>query len=406
MVHPYLKRRAGREAVTYAHPSLEPILKRTLGVPLFQEQLMRIAMVAAGFTGGEAEELRRAMGSKRSMDRMAVLEQKLRLGMTARGINGVAQDQIVLGIRSFALYGFPESHSASFALIVYASCFLKAHHPAAFFTALLNNWPMGFYHPATLLHDARRHGVRARPIDVNQSQWKCTIQQNDIRIGLKYVAGLKEQTGQRIVAARPFSSIEEVWRKSAASQAEMTTLASIGALNSIEQVDRRGAMWRTDALGRSGKDLFATATAEDSSPLQAMELIERLAADYAGTGLTTGRHPMALQRERLRAKNICSSAELARVPDGHRAQVAGGVIVRQRPGTAKGFFFITLEDETGFSNAIITPQVFAQNRTILTTAPSLIIGGKVQNQDGVVAIKADQFAPLTAVRAAGSRDFH
>jgi error-prone DNA polymerase len=410
MVHPYLKRRAGREKPTYPHPSLEPILKRTLGVPLFQEQLMRIAMVAAGFTGGEAEELRRAMGSKRSMERMEILEKKLRAGMTAREITGEAQNQIVQGIRSFALYGFPESHSASFALIVYASCYLKAHHPAAFFTALLNNWPMGFYHPATLLHDARRHQVRSRPIDVQKSAWKCTIENNEIRIGLKYVAGLKQQIGERIVAARPFSTIEEVWRKSGASQAEMATLASIGALNSVEDLHRRAALWRTSALGRSGGDLFASISPSEAeeapSPLAAMELIERLAADFAGTGLTTGRHPMAQERERLRRRHILSAAELASVPDGARVQTAGGVIVRQRPGTAKGFFFITLEDETGFSNAIITPQIFAQHRTILTTAPALIIGGKLQNQDGVVSLKADQFAPLREVRGAASRDFH
>jgi error-prone DNA polymerase len=407
MVHPYLKRRAGREKPTYPHPSLEPILKRTLGVPLFQEQLMRIAMVAAGFSGGEAEELRRAMGSKRSMERMEILEKKLRAGMVAHGIVGESQDQIVQGIRSFALYGFPESHSASFALIVYASCYLKAHHPAAFFTALLNNWPMGFYHPATLLHDARRHGVRARPIDVQKSDWKCTIEEGDIRIGLKYVAGLKQQIGERLVSSRPFSSIEEVWRKSGASQAEMATLASIGALNGVEDLHRRAALWRTSALGRSGSDLFASATPDEGAPpLAPMQLIERLAADFAGTGLTTGRHPMALERERLRRRNILAAADLAAVPDGTRVQTAGGVIVRQRPGTAKGFFFVTLEDETGFSNAIITPQVFAQNRTLLTTAPALIMGGRLQNQDGVVSLKADRFAPLREVRGAASRDFH
>jgi error-prone DNA polymerase len=364
-------------------------------------------MVAAGFTGGEAEELRRAMGSKRSVERMEILEKKLRLGMSTRGIAGPAQDQIVLGIRSFALYGFPESHSASFALIVYASCYLKAHHPACFFTALLNNWPMGFYHPATLLHDARRHGVRALPVDVLQSQWNCTIETNQIRIGLRYVAGLKQETAERIIAARPFSSIEDLWRKSGANQLEMSTLASIGALNNIESINRRGAMWRTSAVGRSGADLFAAATPDEgASPLPPMELIERLAADFAGTGLTTGRHPMALERDRLRARGILAAAELAGVPDGARVETAGGVIVRQRPGTAKGFFFITLEDETGFSNAIITPQVFAENRTILTTAPSMIIGGKLQNQDGVVSIKADRFSPLKHVRAAHSRDFH
>ncbi len=409
MVHPYLRRRAEREAVTYAHPSLEPILKRTLGVPLFQEQLMRLSMVAAGFSGSEAEELRRAMGSKRSVERMEQLEKKLRSGMSARGIVSEAQDQIVQSIRSFALFGFPESHAASFALLVYASTYLKAHYPSAFFTALLNNWPMGFYHPATLLHDARRHGVGALPVDVNQSDWKCIIDKDkQIRIGLRYVAGLKQQTAERIVAARPFSTIEELWRKSGANHLEMTTLASIGALNTVEpSLHRRAAMWRASALGKSGADLFAGVSADEgAAPLAAMDLVERLAADFAGTGMTTGRHPMALERERLRARGIFAAAELGRISDGARVQAAGGVIVRQRPGTAKGFFFVTLEDETGFANAIVTPQVFAQHRTLLTTAPSLIVGGKLQNQEGVVSIKADSFAALGRVRAAASRDFH
>jgi error-prone DNA polymerase len=426
MVHPYLKRRAGREPVEYAHPSLEPILKRTLGVPLFQEQLMRIAMVAANFTGGEAEELRRAMGSKRSLERMEALEKKLRAGMTKNGIAGPAQDQIVLGIRSFALYGFPESHSASFALLVYASAYLKAHHPAVFFVALLNNWPMGFYHPATLLTDARRHGVRVRPIDVTQSEWKCTIEKDGaVRLGLRYVAGLRQIVADKIVASRPFSTVEEVWQKSGASQAEMITLASIGSLNNTGNargtaageatrlrsptlgIHRRGALWQASALGRSGADLFAATPPDDGeSPLPAMSLVERLSADYAGSGMSVGPHPMALERARLRARGIHRAIDLGQLRDGVRAEVAGTVIVRQRPGTAKGFFFITLEDETGFANAIITPQVFAQHRLLLTTAPSLIIGGKLQNQDGVVSLKADTFTALRHVRGAGSRDFH
>ncbi len=413
MVHPYLKRRAGREPVTYAHPSLKPILERTLGVPLFQEQLMRLAMVAAGFYGGQAEELRRAMGSKRSQERMRALEEELRAGMTKNGITGKAQDDIVLGIKSFALYGFPESHSASFALIVYASCYLKAHHPAAFFTALLNNWPMGFYHPATLITDARRRGVKLRPIDVTKSDWLCTIEDGAIRLGLRYVAGLKQAVGEAIVRARaerPFSSVADVAQRAGANPAEMTTLASIGALNALLDgtLTRRRALWQTAALGRSGNALFAgVADQRDSMPLGEMSMKERIAADFAGSGMSIGPHPVSLIRPLLDRRGIVRAAELGSLPDGRRVETAGTVIVRQRPGTAKGFFFVTLEDETGFSNAIVTPQRFAAGRTVLTTAAALVVGGVLQNQDGVVSIKADKFAPLAEIGAAApSHDFH
>lgn len=415
MVHPFLKRRAGREQVTYAHPSLEPILKRTLGVPLFQEQLMRIAMVAAGFSGGQAEELRRAMGSKRSQERMRALEVELREGMTKNGIIGKAQDDIVLGIKSFALYGFPESHSASFALLVYASCYLKAHHPAVFFAALLNNWPMGFYHPASLITDARRHGVKLRPIDVTRSEWLCTVEEGGLRIGLRYVAGLRQAVGEAIVAARaqaPFSSVADVAQRTGATPAEMTTMASIGALNAIggpmAKIARRGALWQTAALGRSGNELFGGISDErEKMPLSNMSMKERIAADFAGSGMSIGPHPVSLIRGILNTRGIIRAADLAQVKDGTRVETAGTVIVRQRPGTAKGFFFVTLEDETGFSNAIVTPQRFAAARTLLTTAPALVVGGVLQNQDGVVSIKADRFESLREIGAsAPSHDFH
>ncbi|HEY2743110.1 MAG TPA: error-prone DNA polymerase, partial [Polyangia bacterium] len=421
MVHPYLKRRAGREPVVYAHPSLEPILERTLGVPLFQEQLMRIAMVAAGFSGGQAEELRRAMGSKRSQERMRALEVELRAGMTKNGISGKAQDDIVLGIKSFALYGFPESHSASFALLVYASCYLKAHYPAAFFAALLNNWPMGFYHPASLITDAKRRGVALRPIDVTRSDWLCTLERSGgcdgaLRLGLRYVAGLKEAVGERLVRARaerPFASVADVAQRTGASPAEMTTLASVGALNAVADgaLTRRRALWQTSALGKSGNALFAgvadATKGADATPLGEMTMKERIAADFAGSSMSIGPHPVSLLRPLLAARGIRRAADLADVPDGTRVEAAGTVIVRQRPGTAKGFFFITLEDETGFANAIVTPQRFAAQRTLLTTAPALIVGGILQNQDGVVSIKADRFARLAEIGAAApAHDFH
>jgi error-prone DNA polymerase len=418
MVHPYLRRRAGREKVTYAHPSLEPILQRTLGVPLFQEQLMRMSMAAAGFTGGQAEELRRAMGSKRSVERMKQMEADLRAGMTARGVQPKAQDEIVQSIKSFALYGFPESHSASFALLVYASAYLKAHHPAAFYTALLNNWPMGFYHPATLLTDARRHGVRVLPIDVTRSDWRCTIEGDCVRIGLRYVAGLREATAARLVDARPFASVDDLWRRVQPSATELRTLASIGALNPLGEgggdgnhgraLTRRSALWRAAALGRHGNDLFrgADAEAQPEVPLAEMTLAERLAADYRSTGMTVGPHPLALHRRALDERGVTRAVELSRFTHGVRARAAGSVIVRQRPGSAKGFFFMTLEDETGFANAIVTPPLFLAHRTLLTSAPALIVEGKLQNQDGVVSIKADRFFALALRDAPPARNFH
>lgn len=378
---------------------------------------MRVAMVAAGFSGGQAEELRRAMGSKRSQERMRVLEGELRAGMTKNGIVGKAQDDIVLGIKSFALYGFPESHSASFALLVYASCYLKAHHPAAFYAALLNNWPMGFYHPASLITDAKRRGVKLRPIDVTCSDWLCTIEEGALRLGLRYVAGLKQAVGEAIVRARrqrPFASVADVAQRSGAHPAEMTTMASIGALNALSDgaLTRRRALWQTAALGRSGNALFggipdATVDGVEGAPLSEMTMKERIAADFAGSGMSIGPHPMSLVRPLLAARGIVRAADLAQLRDGTRVETAGTVIVRQRPGTAKGFFFVTLEDETGFANAIVTPQRFAAERTLLTTSAALIVGGILQNQDGVVSIKADRFAPLREIGAAApSHDFH
>jgi error-prone DNA polymerase len=412
MLNPYLLRRAGEQKITYPHPSLEPILARTLGIPLFQEQLIKMAMVAAGFTGGQADELRRAMGFKRSQQRMNAIEKDLRAGMNRNGIVGAAQEEIVQGIKSFALYGFPESHAASFALLAYASCYLKAHHPAAFLCGLLNNWPMGFYHPATLVTDAARHGVETRPIDVTRSGWLCDLEDEgkNVRLGFRYATGFREDTGRRIEAARvarPFASLADFAARTGASQDEMARLADIGAFGDLGGT-RRQALWQVEALGRSGA-LFATAQApDDDSPLPEMSDAEALTADFRGTGITTGPHAMSFAREELRRAGVLSAAELQAVPDGRRARVGGVVIVRQHPQTAKGFVFITLEDETGVANAIVTPQRFARDRELIVETNALIIEGVVQNQRGVVAIKADRFTPLGG-KPAGvdiSHDFH
>ncbi|PYM62987.1 MAG: error-prone DNA polymerase [Candidatus Rokuibacteriota bacterium] len=401
MVHPYVRRRRGREPVTYPHPSLEPILKRTLGVPLFQEQLLRVAMVAAGFTATEAEELRRAFGFKRSERLMADVETKLRAGMARQGIHGAAAEEIVRAITAFALYGFPESHASSFALLAYASAYLKVHHPAAFYAALLNNQPMGFYHPATIVKDAQRHGLRIVPVDVTRSQWLCAIEPDGrgghaVRLGLRYVRGLRESAARAIVAAREersFAAIHDLARRAGLARDELTTLAAIGALAPLGRT-RRASLWEA-ALQDPG-ELFAPPRGS-GSPLAEMTEGERLVADYAGTGVTLGRHPMAMRRAELRRRGVLSARELAGAENETRVRVAGSVIVRQRPGTAKGFVFLSLEDETGIANVIVTPQRFARHRLTLVTAPFLLVEGIVQQQDGVVSVRAlrvEDLAPL------------
>jgi error-prone DNA polymerase len=424
MVHPYLDRRNGRAAVEYDHPSLEPILRRTLGVPLFQEQLLRMAMTVAGFTGGEAEELRRAMGFKRSMARMEKIELRLRAGMTRNGIRGDVADRIVRSIASFALYGFPESHAASFALIAYASVYLKCHHPAAFFAAMLNCYPMGFYHPATLLKDAQRHRVELRSIDVTRSDWKCTIEESALRLGLKYVAGLREEIGLRVErerARKSFESIADFAARIAPNKRELDALAYAGAFAAFGMA-RREALWQAAAVERDPHSLLAGAKTarheEDTSAndtggigrelgLPKMAPVEETFADYAATGVTIGPHLMAHMRTRLKAQQVYSAADLAVASDGSWVRIAGVIIVRQRPGTAKGFLFLTLEDETGIANAIVTPDVFQANRTVLHRAQILMVEGPLQKQDGVIHVRARRFKELKISGAIPrSHDFH
>jgi error-prone DNA polymerase len=502
MVNPFILRRQGREEVTYPHPSLEPVLKRTLGVPLFQEQLLRVAMIAANFTGGEAEDLRRAMGFKRSQARMREIEAKLRAGMTHNCIPAKAQEEIILSITSFALYGFPESHAASFALIAYASAYLKCRYLAAFTAALLNNQPMGFYSPATIVKDAQRHGLKMLPVDVTCSDWKCTLetvashqlpvarktpviptpertrgaeesqlssvlsawysqlvssgkipdirhgarrdetdpQGNDtiaLRMGLRYVRGLREEAAQALVRERmraPFASIHDLTcRVPEVRKGELTTLAEIGALNSIGlQIEdfrlqisntdpsnicnlkskisfhRRDALWQVERAVRGSGPLLESQPEPDTpSPLQPMNHEERLVADFHGTGLTVGPHPMAYRRDWLNAMGIRRASELRDIPSGKRLRIGGCVIVRQRPGTAKGFVFLSLEDETGVANAIIAPDLFHQNRLLLASEKFLAIEGILQNQDSVISVKAERVLPLFVTKAETvSHDFH
>jgi error-prone DNA polymerase len=434
MVHPYLKRRQGREQPEYFHPSLEPVLKRTLGVPLFQEQLLRMAMIAAGFTGGEAEELRRAMGFKRSEARMKEIEVKLRRGMTAKGIIGETQEQIVQSITSFALYGFPESHAASFALIAYASAWLKCHYLAAFTAAMLNHQPMGFYRPATLVKDAQRHGLKFKPIDVTQSEWDCTLVRISegfaVRLGMRYIKGLRQETSLEIVrqrGIRSFRSIEDLKQRVLEIQKhELTALAEVGALNFLSnrpRFHRRDALWQVERAARRPGPLLETPEvsppseeknqasneppAFQESPLRRMTDEERLIADFRGTGMTVGPHPMAYHRAEMKKQGIRTAIDLRKLSDGAHVQVAGAVIARQRPGTAKGFVFLSLEDETGIANAILTPQIFEQDHAIVVHNQFLLIEGILQNQENVISVKAQRIKPLTISRApTPSHDFH
>jgi error-prone DNA polymerase len=503
MVNPFLQRRMGREQVTYPHPSLEPVLKRTLGVPLFQEQLLRMAMVVANFSGGEAEDLRRAMGFKRSEKRMKEIEARLRAGMERNGISREAQEQIVLSITSFALYGFPESHAASFALIAYASAYLKCHYLAAFTAALLNNQPMGFYRPATIVSDAQRHGLKVFPIDVMKSEWECTVVgrsslvvgreeegewENDgdfvepanpaaerrknvahgvsrgsiaeenrapggrknpaspdggrdahrtaggtpaLRLGLRYVRGLREEVAQALIRQRnlsPFTSIHDlIYRVPELRKDELNTLAEIGALNSVSssefsvpssgdwkpetgnrKLHRRDALWQIErSVRHSGPLLDELPEPDAKSPLHPMNPEERLVADFRGTGLTVGPHPMAYHRERMDAIGVYKASDLPTIPDGKYLRIGGCVIARQRPGTAKGFVFLSLEDETGVANAIIMPDLFQKNRLLLTSEQFLMVEGTLQNQDNVISVKARRVMPLTITQAeTSSHDFH
>jgi error-prone DNA polymerase len=417
MLNPFLRRRQGREKAECLHPSLEPVLRRTLGVPLFQEQLLRMAMIVAGFSGGEAEELRRAMGFKRSEARMRDIETRLRAGMTSNGIVGKQQDAIVQSITAFALYGFPESHAASFALIAYASAYLKCRYLAAFTAAILNNQPMGFYAPATLVKDAQRHGLHFNPIDVTRSDWLCTIEEENgerrVRLGMNYVKGLREQPARAILAARaqaPFASIQDlVDRVPELRKDELRKLSEIGALNFITEspTHRRAALWDSELATRPTGPLFAKPQSLIPNPLPRMTETDRLNSDFRGTHLTIGKHPMAFHREKLNALGVTPAAQLKFVHNGRLVRIAGCIICRQRPGTAKGLLFLSIEDETGVSNAVVMPDVFDRERKTILNNSYLMIDGEMQNVDNVYTVRAAHFEPLhVAEQAVPSHDFH
>jgi error-prone DNA polymerase len=424
MVHPYLARRAGREPPTYFDPRLEPVLKRTLGVPLFQEQMLKIAMVMADFSGDEAEELRRALSFHRSEERMNKVCAKLRLAMECKGVTTDKIDKIVQSISSFALYGFPESHAISFAILAYGSAYLKVHRAPEFYASLLNNQPMGFYTPATIVKDAQRHGLKIKPVCVSQSEWRCTVvDDNTVSLGFCVVSGLREEHAEELVRQRqdrPFDSLDDCKRRVPLSKDELRTLAELGGLNCFAE-HRRAAMWdveetlHDDLLGTGPSPAVSPASRDTHrelfgggarAPLLPMTLPERVKADYDTMNLTTGPHPMKLLRESL--PNIWRAIDLPRARHGSIIQIAGNVICRQRPGTAKGFVFVSLEDETGVSNAIVDPDLFEHFRLVITEEAFLLIEGEVQNSDNVILIKAREIKPLAHAELVGSEshDFH
>jgi len=434
MVHPYLNRRARREEVTYFDERLKPVLERTLGVPLFQEQMLKIAMIMADFSGNEAEELRRALSFHRSQERMEKVSVKLRAGMLRNNVAPEVIEKILQSITSFALYGFPESHAISFAILAYGSAYLKVHRAPEFYASLLNNQPMGFYTPATIVADAQRHGIRVQPVCVKESGWLCKVVSDDtVRLGFCVVNGMRQEHGEKLVTEREraaFGSLDNFKGRVELTKEKLRTLAELGALNCFAE-HRRAAMWRVEE--QPPEPLFdsarhperSEATSRDpaairvvqprgpstslgmtESPLLPMTMPERVKADYDAMNLTTGPHPMKLLRAQL--PDIWRASDLPSARHGAIVQIAGNVICRQRPGTAKGFVFISLEDETGVSNAIVTPDLFERMRLLLTEEPFLVIEGTVQNTENVVLIKAEKIRPLVHEQLVGSEshDFH
>ncbi len=415
--HPMLRRRAGLEPVVCLDPSvhelMRPVLERTYGVILFQEQMLQVAMTLAGFTATEAEELRRAMGFSKGTERLRRVLEKLRGAMRARGHPPHVIDLVIESASSFALYGFPEAHAISFGLLAYVSTWMKAHRAAEFLASLLDNQPMGFYAPSTLVQDARRRGLRVLPPDVTRSHWRCTVEADDaVRLGLGRVRGLREAAATRLLEARahrPFTSLEDMRLRTGLARGECRALAAVGAFAALAP-HRRAALWRVEE-DFPEDDLFTRAVAAESAsapagPLGPMGPLERVRADYEGMALTTGAHPMRLVRDGL--PDVVPAAALTGRRDGERVTIAGAVICRQRPGTAKGFVFLSLEDETGVANAIVTPDLFERRRLVATREPFLRITGRLQIDRGVIHVKAARIEALATpeLPEAASHDFH
>jgi error-prone DNA polymerase len=437
-VHPYIRRRNGDEQVTYLHPLLERSLAKTLGVPLFQEQLMQMAVDVAGFTAAEADQLRQAMGAKRSSERMERLRGRLYQGMAERGITGEVADRIYEKLAAFANFGFPESHSVSFAYLVYSSAWLKLHYPAAFLAALLNAQPMGFWSPNTLVADARRHGVVVRGPDVNRSAATATLEPAEggegggpgergegtgslgrgaagstvgspgvwaVRLGLGYVRSLGEEVAERVAEGRPYASMADLVRRTGVGEGQVEALATAGAFGSLG-LERRGALWAAGAVAQARADRLPGAVVGAEAPrLPGMSPVELGVADLWATGLSGDSHPVQFARERLDSLGAVAADGLAAVPPGARVLVGGVVTHRQRPATAGGTTFLNLEDETGLINVICSRGVWTRYRRVARSAAALLVRGRLERAEGVINVIADQIRPLPLAASTRSRDF-
>lgn len=411
MVHPYLRRRDGTEKVTYPHPSLEPILKRTLGIPLFQEQGMRVAVTAAGFTPGQADLLRRAMGHKRSHEKMQALSLSLIEGMVRTGIDKEAAHRIFDQLSAFANFGFAESHAASFALLVYVSAYLKVYYPQEFYTALLNCQPMGFYSPSSVVYEAKRRGTRVLPVDLQHSVWDCTVEGDAVRLGFRYIKRLGDRAKDQIesaLAQGPFNSIAEFVFRTKLNRGALEQVAMVGVFRSLG-ITRRQALWKVLSLThRSSGELPFPDFDLSTSHIPPLLAADTLRADFKGMNLSPGHHPMFLFRARLKADGVCTASDLRKVAHQATVCVAGIVVIRQRPPTAKGFTFLTLEDETGFINVVVKPDTLERFRKEVERTPTLLVTGTIEREGRVINLIGQEFSALkmaTHTVALKSRDF-
>lgn len=412
MVHPYLRRRNGEETPSYPNDEIRAVLDKTLGVPLFQEQAMRLAVVAAGFTPGEADQLRRAMGAWRRPGVIDQFRRKLLAGMQARGLSQLFAEQVFQQIRGFGEYGFPESHAASFALLVYVSAWLKRHYPAAFVAALLNSQPMGFYNPAQLVRDAREHGVRVRPVDVNASEWDCVLETDGdasvekpaIRLGFRLIGGLPRKEIERMVAVRGkgrFKSFDDVAQRSGIGPPLLAKLSDADVFQSLE-LDRRAALWKSLGQERAGirRPLFADCEDDEEAPaLPPLPLVEQVFADYRAAGFSLKAHPLAFFREQLRGAGARMASDLANSTPNSYVRVAGLVLLRQRPSTAKGITFVTLEDETGIANIVVRQSIWELFYSVARRSPAWIVQGKLERHQAVTHVVANRIEDLSATLA-------
>jgi error-prone DNA polymerase len=410
MVHPYLRRRNGEPVPPYPTKEIQEVLSKTLGVPLFQEQVMKLAVVAAGFSAGEADQLRRAMAAWRRSGDIERFRAKLIDGMTARGLSAEFAEQVFKQIRGFSEYGFPESHAASFALLVYVSAWLKHYYPAAFCAALINSQPMGFYAPAQLIRDAREHGVAVRPIDVNASDWDCTLEEGALRLGFRLLKGIPQAAVERVVASRPFRSLDDFSQRTRLTQAIVSRLAEADAFGSL-QLDRRAALWQALGQEKHSREmplLIGTDDEEPAAELPPMPPIEQVFADYRTSGFSLKSHPIAFFRPQLDQQRVVCASDLKTVADGRRIRVAGIVLMRQRPGTAKGITFVTLEDETGIANLVIRPEIWDRFYSVARGSSAWIAHGLLESKETVIHLVVNRLEDLSirlGTLATQSRDF-